>query len=242
MHSRAQSLEASRRRRRARRPRSFTPIQAIPYLLTVILLASLIYSVLVNTTSIQVVRIWLLMATIVVIGLVVVLQLRAQISNRRLTMQQADAMRQLEQVNKQIEEQARFMEERNRALERGVAQLKDVQAHLANGNLHVRAHVSQPDLVPLTLSLNRLADRLSQLNQSKLYAQQVTHALVDLNLALERTQRGAPFMLPPSCKEFPEIARLLIAVGLDVPADPITDPYVSSALPTLEKKHLIREL
>src|SRR5438105_13068032 len=80
----------------------------------------------------------LLIATIAVVGLVVVRQILTLLDNARLTRRQADALERLEIVNRRVEDQARIIAERNVAFEMGVAELKDVQARLANGNLRAR--------------------------------------------------------------------------------------------------------
>lgn len=104
--------------------------------------------------------------------------------------------------------------ERNSALELGVNHLKDVQARLANGNMRVRARLTDGDLLPLAASLNLMADRLMRLENSAVYAQRLSNALTELSIAVDRYRMGGPFLLPASANEFAEINNLIFAMGL----------------------------
>ncbi len=82
----------------------------------------------------------------------VVRQILTLLDNERLTRRQANALERLELANRRVEEQARMIAERNAALEQGVNHLKDVQARLANGNMRVRARLTDGELLPLSAS------------------------------------------------------------------------------------------
>ena len=92
--------------------------------------------------------------------------------------------------------------------------LKDVQARLANGNLRVRARLTDGELMPLAASLNLMAERLMRLEQSDVYAQRLSRALSDLSVAIERYRMGGPFIIPTSCNDFAEINHLLLVMGI----------------------------
>ena len=152
-------------RRRAERL-TFGPEQLLPYFLLVVLFGVLLLNIFSPDAGQRDIRPILLIATIAVVGLVVVRQILTLLDNARLTRRQADALERLEIVNRRVEDQARIIAERNVALERGVAELKDVQARLANGNLRARARLTGGELLPLAISLNLLADRLMHVEQA----------------------------------------------------------------------------
>ena len=113
-------------RRRAERL-TFGPEQLLPYLLLVVLFGVLLLNIFSPDAGQRDIRPILLIATIAVVGLVVVRQILTLLDNARLTRRQADALERLEIVNRRVEDQARIIAERNVALEMGVAELKDVQ-------------------------------------------------------------------------------------------------------------------
>ena len=193
---------------------TFGPGQLLPYLLLVILFGVLLLNIFSADAGQRDIRPILLIATIVVVGLVIVRQILTLLDNARLTRRQADALERLEIVNRRVEDQARMIAERNVALERGVADLKDVQARLANGNLRARARLTGGELLPLAISLNLLADRLMYREQTDAYLQRLTQALTELGMAIERYRSGGPLIIPLACNDFPEINRLLLAMGL----------------------------
>lgn len=162
----------------------------------------------------------LVLATMIVIGLVVVRQILTIRENERLTRRQANALERLEIANHQIEEQARMIAEKNNELEEGISHLKDVQARLANGNLRTRARLNSGPLMPLAASLNLMAERLAYLEQANDYAQRVSKALQELIGAVERSRAGSAFRIPASCKAFPEIGRLMHVLGLREKIEP----------------------
>lgn len=211
----------------------------IPYILLGILFVVLTINVLSNDTLQIAIRPVLLLATITVVGLVVLRQVLTLQENGRLTRRQADALRRLEQANQRIEEQSRMIAEHNASLEMGVTYLKDIQARMANGNLRVRARLTGGELMPLAASLNLMAERLMRLEQSDIYAQRLSRALSELSLAIERYRMGGPFIIPPSCNDFAEINHLLLVIGVKQKADsgrshpapvgqPVTNPVASN--------------
>ncbi len=193
---------------------TFGPAQLITYILLGILLVVLLLNVL-STDKLQLsIRPVLLLATIAVVGLVVARQILTLLDNERLARRQANALERLEQANAKIEEQAHLASQRNDALAMGVLHLKDVQARLANGNLHARANLTGGELLPLAASLNLMAERLARMEQSEVYAKGLSDALVALSAAIDQYKRGKPFVLPPICRNFPEIQRLLLSLEL----------------------------
>jgi hypothetical protein len=157
----------------------------------------------------------LLFATIGVVALVVTRQLLTLWENAHLAARQAEALEDLARANHRIEEQANAISNHNAELERGIVHLKAVQAQLANGNLKARAELTGGALLPLAGSLNLMAERLMRLGQSNIYTQRLMRSLAELSIALERAAAGAPFVVPPSCNEFLEINRLLVALRIN---------------------------
>jgi hypothetical protein len=54
-----------------------------------------------------------------------------------------------------------------------------------------------------------------RLGQSSIYTQRLMRSLGELSVALERAATGAPLTVPPSCNEFTEINRLLVALRIN---------------------------
>lgn len=193
---------------------TFGPAQ----LLTYVLLGILLFVLLLNVFSMDKLQLAnrpiLLLATIAVIGLVVTRQVFTMLDNERLSRRQANALERLEQANTKIEEQARLAMQRNDELEMGMHHLKDVQARLANGNLHARATLTGGELLPLASSLNLMAERLARMEQTDNYAHGLARALQELSAAIDQYKQGKPFVLPPIARNFPEIQRLLISLEL----------------------------
>jgi hypothetical protein len=113
-----------------------------------------------------------------------------------------------------VEEQSHHIAEHNAELERGIEHLCRVHASLANGDLRARAALARGPLMPLAGSLNLMAERLTRMAQSNLYAQRLTTALKDLSIAFERHMAGATFIIPPSCEAYVEIHHLLAAMRM----------------------------
>lgn len=156
----------------------------------------------------------LLISVLIIVALVVTRQIMTILENYRLVSRQAAVVQQLEQVNRRMEEQGRMIAQRNIDLEQGIAHLKEVQAQLANGNTRARAQIKSGELLSLAGSFNLMADRLVRTEGVDNYLQRLTKALGDLSMALERQRMGNPLRLPPSYREFPEIKRLLLAMGM----------------------------
>jgi hypothetical protein len=189
--------------------------QLIVYSVLGVLCTVLLLNVFASSASQLAIRPTLIVATICVIALVVVRQILTIYENENLTRRQTNALERLEIANKRIEEQARMIAERNAELEEGIDHLKDVQARIANGNLRARARLTSGALLPLAASLNLMVERLMYLEQSHDYAQRLNRAIQDLIVALEKSRGGNnTFIVPASCRPFPEIGRLLYILGL----------------------------
>ncbi len=187
----------------------------VPYILLSLLFIALTFNVLSKDSSQVAIRPVLLFATIGVVALVVARQLLTLWENAHLAARQAEALEDLARANHRIEEQANAISNHNAELERGIVHLKAVQAQLANGNLKARAELTGGALLPLAGSLNLMAERLMRLGQSSIYTQRLMRSLAELSIALERAAAGAPFVVPPSCNEFMEINRLLVALRIN---------------------------
>ena len=218
-----EAIKASARRRSERLV--FGPAQVIPYVLLVVLFLVLGLNVLSTERDQQNIRAVLLIATIIVVGLVVVRQIITILDNERLLREQTATLDQLETMNHRIAE-------RSAALEAGVTYLKEVQTRLANGDVRARARLNSDELWPLTHGLNLMADRMMRSEQSEMYAQKLWKALADLRMTLERYTAGAQFVLPASCYDFPEIQQLIGAMGFkQTPASPWPTAQPSSPRP-----------
>jgi len=200
--------------------KSFNPPQFVPYALLAFLFLALSLDVLSNSPGQQALRPVLLFATLSVVGLVIARQVFTISENKRLTQQQAEALENLELANRRVEEQAYLLNNYNVELERGIEHLKDVQAHLANGHLRVRANLTHGVLMPLAASLNLMADRITRLGQSSAYAERLTRGLAELSRAFERHMLGEPFIIPESCVDLLEVNRLLVAMRMRVGGPP----------------------
>jgi hypothetical protein len=191
---------------------NLTPMQFVPYALLGLLFVALTLDVLAPDNGQLVVRPVLLFATIGVVALVVTRQIYTMWENMRLTQRQAEALASLERANQRVAEQSHQIAEYNAELERGIEHLKDVQASLANGNLRARSNLTGGALLPLAGSLNLMAERLSRLGQVSNYGQRIMRALSDLSISFERHSTGIPFTIPESCRDLPEVNRLLVAL------------------------------
>ena len=129
--------------------------------------------------------------------------------DRRVAQQQAKALEQLTQANRHMEEQAHRTAEQQTELARGIEHLRNVQASLANGDLHARATLTHGALWPLAANLNLMAGRLARTAQDTQYAQRLVKTLAELSVALDR---GMPLDIPESCYDFPEISQLVAAL------------------------------
>ena len=68
-----------------------------------------------------------------------------------------------------------------------------------------------------------MAERLVRMEQSEVYAKGFSDALVALSASIDQYKRGKPFVLPPICRNFPEIQRLLLSLELQ---DRVQVPHV----------------
>src|SRR2546425_2836778 len=186
--------------------RNLNPLTFVPYYLLASLFVALACDILSTNPGQVVVRPVLLFTTLGVVGLVIVRQIVIIRENILLTEQQAEALEDLEMANRRVEEQARQISERNVELERGVAHLVDVQASLANGNLHARAHLTRGVLISLAGSLNIMAERLMRLGEATAYARRLTKALNDVSGIFEHAAAtGSRITIPESCADLVEI-------------------------------------
>ncbi len=175
----------------------------------------------------------LVISVLIIVALVVIRQIATILENYRLVDRQADVMRQLAQANQHTEEQSRMITQRNADMERGIAHLKEVHAQIANGNMRARVQINSGDLLPLAGSFNLMADRLSRNEQADEYLRRLTKTLNNLSAALEHQRLDQPLVISSSYKEFPEIRRLLMALGLSENAriQPSAPSNAESAFP-----------
>jgi hypothetical protein len=196
-------------------------VQMLPYLLVAALFLVLAFNVLSTEKSQQSIRPVLLLVTLIVIGLVIVRQMITMQENERLIRKQAVTLEQLENLHQDIAK-------RQATLEAGVTHLKDIQTRLANGDVRARAHATGNDLWSLAVGLNLMADRMMRSEQTSLKIQKLIKAVADLTSAFERHAAGVPFVVPASCTDFPDLHRLLWAIGLKrtpmAPQKPATPP------------------
>ena len=195
--------------------RTLNPLTFVPYYLLASLFVALACDILSTNPGQVVVRPILLFTTLGVVGLVIVRQIAIIRENILLTEQQAEALEDLEMANRRVEEQARQISEHNVELERGIAHLVDVQASLANGNLHARAHLTKGVLISLAGSLNIMAERLMRLGEATAYARRLAKGLNDVSGIFEHSAAtGSRITIPESCADLVEIHRLLVALGM----------------------------
>jgi hypothetical protein len=196
-----------RRMQRQMEKTGFGVIQAIPYLLILLLFTTLTFNVLSMDKGQLSIRPVFILATIVVISLVIVRQILTLRENERLSLLQAQAL-------DQIADQARHIAERNIELESGISHLKAVQTSLANGNLRARAHLQQGMLWSLAGSLNLLAERLMNLGHVSRHLELLRVALQDLTHEMEHMRQGYSFQVPASCRMVPEIMPLIHVLSI----------------------------
>ena len=191
----------------------FGPAQLLPYLLLVILLVVLSINVLLSSDKTQQsIRPVLFVATLIVIGLVIIRQIMTMHENFILMRKQLNIHEKLEKVYRNVED-------RKTELEEGITYLKGIQTRLANGDVRARAQITNGDLWPLAVGLNLMADRMMRSEQDQKHIQKLVKAVDDLSIALERDRGNKiPLVLPASCLDVPELHRLLIVLGLKPPA------------------------
>jgi hypothetical protein len=197
--------------------------------------------VLSSDKSQQAIRPVLLVATLIVIGLVIVRQIMTMQENDNLMREQVDTLKKLKKVYHEVE--GRKVE-----LEEGISHLKEVQTRLANGDVRARAQIMGGDLWPLATGLNLMADRMMRSEHNQKYAQKLLQAVGDLSSALESSRRSSvPVVIPPSCLDVSELHRFLIVLGLKSPAgaasplaspSPTTSPRQPSTPPAAPNNYL----
>ncbi len=186
-----------------------SPLQFIPYGLLVWLFVVVIRNIVATDSLQQAIRPVLLLSALTVFGLVMVRQLVTIREHRRVAQQQAKALEQLTQATRHMEEQAHQTAEQQTELDRGIEHLRNVQASLANGDLHARATLTHGALWPLAANLNLMAERLARTSKDTQYAQRLVKTLAELSVAIDR---GMPLDIPASCYDFPEISQLVAAL------------------------------
>jgi hypothetical protein len=199
----------------------FGPAQLLPYLLLIILFVVLGFNVLSADKTQQSIRPVLLIATLMVIGLVIVRQIMTMQENETLMKEQVDTLKKLEKVHYEVES-------RKAELEEGVTHLKEIQTRLANGDVRARAHIMSGDLWPLATGLNLMADRMMRSEYNQRYAHKLVKAVGDLSVTLEGRGSRNQLILPTSCLDVPELHRLLTVLGL---RPPIGTPSPPTPLP-----------
>jgi hypothetical protein len=210
-------------------------VRSFPYILLAVHFIVLSANVL-SDSSLQIkLRPVLLAVTLIVITLVMVRQAITSYDNAVLARRQAIALEELARIKRQIELQAKAMEKKNAEILFGIEHLKGVQARLANGNWWVRSTLTGGDLLPLSTSLNLMADRLQHLVAAEENAQSLWVALSDLVVALVRHHAGGPLVVSASTSEIPQIRYLLSMLAL-----PGANKQASSEinmLPTVNREH-----
>lgn len=185
----------------------FEPVQLLPYFLLVVLFGVLVFNVLSFDKTQQNIRLVLVLATMIVIGLVIARQILTMLDNTRLLRRQSITLQELEQLNQSIEG-------RNKTLEAGVTHLKEIQTRLANGEVRARASAIDGELWPLAVGLNLMADRMMRMEHHQAQTQRLARDLDNFSQALMRAKRDEQFVPPISCLDFPEMQRLFLALGL----------------------------
>lgn len=89
------------------------------------------------------------------------------------------------------------VEEQQRQLQRGIANIQQVHSAVANGQWDARAQVDAAELIPLAVSLNLLLDRISRLSRDQEQRQRIDRSAHELALALRRLRLGEAYTPPP---------------------------------------------
>ncbi len=180
----------------------------------------------------------LLATTLLVVSLVIIRQILTLRAHGRLLYQQEHALQQLTYVHQQLEEQSRTLLEQNTELAQGMDHLNRVLIQLANGNLQARAALTNSVLWPLGVSVNVLAEHVSQDVSDR---QQMTEALAELSTAL---QQAPPFSIPDICSHISELGPLLSALqAYDESSGPLSrqfrllprSPYATRPHPSIHE-------
>lgn len=181
--------------------------QAVPYFLLAVLFVLLVYNILSKDPTQESIRLVLVIATMLVLGLVLVRQVLTMQENVLLMQEQQSMILEMEGINQSIAE-------RNAAFEAGITHLKDIQTRLANGDVHARAYIANGELWTLANGLNLMADRMMRSDRNQKDAQSITKAISEFSQALVRMKNGNPLVLPVSCLHIPEMHHLFQIMGL----------------------------
>jgi len=203
---------------------SFGLAQLLPYMLLFFLFIVLGSNILSSDKTQQSIRPVLLIATLIVIGLVIVRQIMTMQENDHLIQEQMATFKKLQKVYQDVEK-------RKKELEEGVNHLKETQTRLANGDVRARAQIMSGDLWPLAIGLNLMADRMMRSEHNQKSVQKLLKALEYLSVALEERGNRLPPVLPASCLDVPELHRLLVVMGLKPPAgNPLPPTHLPSTM------------
>ncbi len=111
----------------------------------------------------------------------------------------ASRAEELAEARARIHEQARQITEQNQRLEQGIVMLQEVHARLANGDYMARVNLQGNELLPLGVSLNLLAERLSRSGRVQQDYQRLEEAIQQLVRSCAALTQGAfPVALPPT--------------------------------------------
>lgn len=103
----------------------------------------------------------------------------------------ASRAEELSEARARLNEQARQIAEQKQRLEHGIETLQEVQARFANGDYSVRASLQGNELLPLAVSFNIMAERLSRVQQVEAAHRRMENALQQLFDACTAITRGA---------------------------------------------------
>jgi hypothetical protein len=104
----------------------------------------------------------------------------------------ADRAEELAEARAHIDEQARQIAAQKQRLEEGIQTIQEVQARVANGEYSARVSLQGSDLLPLGVSFNIMAERLSRIERIEQEYQRLENALQLLLDACDQFARGAP--------------------------------------------------
>ena len=102
----------------------------------------------------------------------------------------ADRAEELAEARARINEQARLIAEQKSRLEHGIHVIQEVQARVANGEYTARVSLQGNELLPLGVSFNLMAERLSRIERIEQEYQRLESALQLLLDACDRLARG----------------------------------------------------
>ncbi len=148
----------------------------------------------------------LLQADVVALALILIVIARQALTlleNNRLTMQMRGELvisrRELQVTRREADEATRTAQDK-RAMDEGVAALREVHARVARGDLATRAPTVPGPLLPIAISLNLMLDRLSALSLRGSKYDQIAHDCRLLQEGVERLGQGLapwPVNQPP---------------------------------------------